>query len=54
MRNIEKQRAKRESSERERRREKRDFWKKIDVGHNLLFNYCKLLFMVFLCKKTLF
>ena len=22
-----------------------------DVGHNLLFNYCKLLFLVFLCKK---
>ena len=25
-----------------------------DVGHNLLFNYCNLLFLVFLCKKTLF
>ena len=22
-----------------------------DVGHNLLFNYCNLLFSVFLCKK---
>ena len=22
-----------------------------DVGHNLLFNYCNLLFLVFLCKK---
>ena len=25
-----------------------------DVRHNLLFNYCNLLFLVFLCKKTLF
>ena len=25
-----------------------------DVGHNLLFNYCNLLFLLFLCKKTLF
>ena len=23
-----------------------------DVGHNLLFNYCNLLFLVFLCKKN--
>ena len=23
-----------------------------DVGHNLLFNYCNLLFVVFLCKKN--
>ena len=22
-----------------------------DVGHNLLFNFCNLLFLVFLCKK---
>ena len=22
-----------------------------DVGRNLLFNYCNLLFLVFLCKK---
>ena len=25
-----------------------------DVGHNLLFNYCNLLFLVFLCKKRYF
>ena len=25
-----------------------------DIGHNLLFNYCNLLFLVFLCKITLF
>ena len=25
-----------------------------DVGHNLLFNYCNLLFLVFLCKKCYF
>ena len=25
-----------------------------DVQHNLQFNYCNLLFLVFLCKKTLF
>ena len=24
-----------------------------DVGQNLLFNYCNLLFLVLLCKKTL-
>ena len=23
-----------------------------DVGHDLLFNYCNLLFLVFLCKKN--
>ena len=25
-----------------------------DVRHNLLFNYCNLLFLVFLCKKRYF
>ena len=25
-----------------------------NAQHNLLFNYCNLLFLVFLCKKTLF
>ena len=25
-----------------------------DVWHNLLFNYCNLLFLVFLCKKRYF
>ena len=25
-----------------------------DVQHNLLFNYCNLLFLVFLCKKRYF
>ena len=24
-----------------------------DVGHNLLFNYCNLLLLVFLCKKLI-
>ena len=28
--------------------------KGFDVGHNLLFNYCNLLFFVFLCKKRYF
>ena len=23
-----------------------------DIKHNLLFNYCNLLFLVFLCKKN--
>ena len=31
-----------------------DFVYYSDVGHNLLFNYCNLLFLVFLCKNCYF